>query len=108
MTLNEVQSLLQNINALKQIDHPNIAKYMQVYEHQHSQQGQIEEGSYIYITMELCRDDYLQQIMEDKSCMLEIEMQSMVNTLLKTLKFLHDKDIVHGNISYRSIMFQDH
>lgn len=85
------RELLNEIAILRSIDHPNIVRAIETYEHQ----------SRIYLVLELCsggdlyaRDPYT-----------EGQARSITYALLDAIAYLHSKDVTHRDLKYENIMF---
>ena len=80
---------------LKDLDHPNIIKY---YE-------EIEDGDYIFLVTEYCSGGELLDRITSKSEFTESEAASIAEALFKALKHCHSKNIAHRDIKPENILY---
>ena len=87
------------INILSKLDHPNIVKYF----------GTFEDDFYLHIMMEYLQGHDLYKIisLKDYTKIEEKDMSQIIFKLLKTLIFLHSKNIVHRDIKPENILFSN-
>ena len=81
---------------LKELDHKCIIKLLSSY----------EDDFYVYIKLEYFQG---KNLYEWRTCMKEdIEIfDKVIFQLLDVIKYLHDKDIIHGDLSVRNILVND-
>ena len=87
------------INILKEIEHPNIIKLIEVH----------ETTQYIYLVMELCNGGGLSDCLEDhmkknKKPFSEEIVQYLMRQIVSGLNYLHKKDILHRDIKLDNIL----
>jgi len=87
------------INILKEIEHPNIIKLIEVH----------ETTQYIYLVMELCNGGGLSDCLEDhmkknKKPFSEEIVQYLMRQIVSGLNHLHKKNILHRDIKLDNIL----
>jgi len=87
------QELLNEVAILKELDHANIAKAVETYEH----------DARLYLCLELCsggdlysRDPYTEERAAD-----------ILGQVLRAVSYLHSKGIIHRDLKFENIMFVD-
>lgn len=88
-----IDELRNEIEILRNLDHPNIVKAYEVFDNSHQ----------IYIIMELCSggDLYAKKPYSEK------EAAKIVGKLLSALKHMHAKGIIHRDLKFENIMFEN-
>lgn len=92
-----IQSIIREVNILRQLDHPNIVNYIETF----------EDPKFIYIVMEyIPGDNLLNLITYKKSNDFSIkDIQEIFKILLTTVQYLHDKKLVHRDLKPSNILF---
>lgn len=85
------KELLNEIDVLRSIDHPNIVKAVETFEYQNR----------IYLVLELCNGGDLYA----RDPYTETQAMSITYSLLDAIAYLHSKDITHRDLKYENIMF---
>jgi len=88
-----VEELKNEINILKQMDHPNIVKLHEVFSHKKQ----------IYMILELCDGGD----MYTRLPYTERESAYHTGKLLSAIKYMHDHGIVHRDLKFENIMFEN-
>ena len=85
------------IRILRELDHPNIVKYIDCY----------EDDRYIHIVMEYIPGEDLFKVITQRKFnnFTEADAADMIEHLLKAVLFLHNKNIVHRDIKPENILF---
>ena len=85
------------IKILRELDHPNIVKYIDCY----------EDDRYLHIVMEYIPGDDLFKVITHRKFnnFTEADAADMIENLLKAVLFLHNKNIVHRDIKPENILF---
>ena len=91
--------LTNEITILKDINHPNIVKFVEIH----------ETSKKIYIVTELCNGGNLLNNLENymeknKIAFSEEIVRYIMRQIIEGIKYLHNKKIVHTNISLDNIM----
>ncbi len=85
------KELLNEIEVLRSIDHPNIVKPIETFDYQNR----------IYLVLELCNGGDLYA----RDPYTESQAMSITYSLLDAIAYLHSKDITHRDLKYENIMF---
>ena len=88
------QKLLDEINILRKLEHPNI---MKIYEY-------FDDNEYIYIVSELCDQGDLLGKMQKLGSMSELVVKFLMEQILNALSYLHDNRVFHGDIKLENVM----
>ena len=87
--------LTNEINVMKQIDHPNI---IQLYE-------TFEDSQYIYLVLEVCEGGELFDKIIEISHFSEHDACSLFKQVISTISYLHSKHIVHRDLKPENFLF---
>ena len=86
-----VTELKNEIDILKQLDHPHIVRAIETFEHRNQ----------IFIVMELCsggdlysRDPYTEE-----------EAARICSSILSAIAYMHSKNVIHRDLKYENILF---
>ena len=90
----ERESLIDEIEILKGLEHPNI---MKVYE------SFVYENNY-YIISEMCDQGHLLSKMEKLERMDQIVVKFLMEQIFNAVAYLHSKNILHGDIKLENIL----
>ena len=90
----EGASLIDEIEILKNLEHPNI---MKVYE------SFVDENNY-YIISELCDQGHLLSKMEKLERMDQIVVKFLMDQIFNAVAYLHSKNILHGDIKLENVL----
>ena len=90
----EGASLIDEIEILKNLEHPNI---MKVYE------SFVDNNNY-YIVSELCDQGHLLSKMEKLGKMDPIVVKFLMDQILNAVAYLHSKNILHGDIKLENVL----
>ena len=88
-------SLLNEIDILKKLEHPNIVKIYECF---------FDEKHYIYIVSELCDQGDLLGKLTKLGTMSELVVKSLMGQILNAVSYLHDNKVFHGDIKLENIM----
>jgi calcium-dependent protein kinase len=91
--------LIDEVNILSELDHPNIVKYYESY----------EDDNYLNIVMEYLEGNDLFKLISSKKSnrFKEKDMAEIITNLFKALSYIHNKNIVHRDIKPENILFSD-
>ncbi len=90
----EGASLIDEIEILKNLEHPNI---MKVYE------SFVDNNNY-YIVSELCDQGHLLSKMEKLERMDQIVVKYLMDQIFNAVAYLHSKNILHGDIKLENVL----
>lgn len=85
---------INEINILRQLDHPNIMKIYEVF----------EDHDYYYIISEFCDQGNLAELMEQLGYLNEFLVKFMMHHIFNAVAYLHNNRIVHGDIKLENIL----
>jgi calcium-dependent protein kinase len=88
-----VEELRNEVEILRNLDHPNIVKAYETY----------DSSKQIYMIMELCSGGDLYA----RSPYSEKESAKHIGKLLSALKHMHDRGIIHRDLKFENIMFEN-
>ncbi|KAL8784919.1 MAG: hypothetical protein Q9213_003661 [Squamulea squamosa] len=86
----------QELNIVKQLEHPNIVQYIEHH----------ETPEYLYILMELVPHGDLQSVLQARQVLSEFHCQAIASQMCEALKYLHARDITHRDIKPDNILIQ--
>lgn len=81
---------------MRALSHPNIIKLYEVY----------ETKSSFYIVMEVLTGGNLNDFIKNKYVFKPDEIRIIIKTLLKTLQYIHSKNIMHRDIKPENILLR--
>ena len=95
----KMKYLTNEITILKDINHPNIVKFVEIH----------ETSKKIYIVTELCNGGNLSNNLENymeknKIAFSEEIVQYIMKQIIEGVKYLHNKKIIHRQLSLENIM----
>ena len=88
----EILQLRNEIDILRNLDHPNIIKPLEVY----------DGKKQIYMVLELCDGGDLYK----RAPYSEKDSATIMGKLLSAIKYMHDHGIVHRDLKFENIMFE--
>ncbi|KAL8772238.1 MAG: hypothetical protein Q9209_002450 [Squamulea sp. 1 TL-2023] len=86
----------QELNIVKQLQHPNIVQYIEHH----------ETPEYLYILMELVEHGDLQSVLQARKVLSEFHCQAIASQMCEALKYLHTRDITHRDIKPDNILIK--
>ena len=88
-----VKELKNEVEILKQLDHPHIVRAIETFQHKNQ----------IFIVMELCsggdlysRDPYTEE-----------EAARIVSAILSAVSYMHSRNVAHRDLKYENILFEN-
>ncbi len=100
LNVHKLQCIIDEINILRSVDHPNIVKYFETY----------EEDQYIHIVMEYIPGQNLLDLLTSKKYrknFTDYEICNLVTSILKAISFLHSRNIIHRDLKPENILICD-
>ena len=85
---------LAEVDIMRSLDHPNIIKVYDFF----------EEPDNFYLILELLEGGELFERLIEKSSFNEAEARDIAKTLLDTLKYCHDKNLIHRDVKPENIL----
>ena len=95
MTEEDRIGLLNEIDILKQVDHPNIVKLIYVY----------EDSQTFSLVLELMTGGELFETILEKSSFSEQEAKELILPIVDAIKYCHSLGIVHRDIKPENLLF---
>ena len=95
MTEEDRIGLLNEIDILKQVDHPNIVKLIDVY----------EDSQTFSLVLELMTGGELFETILEKSSFSEQEAKELILPIVDAIKYCHSLGIVHRDIKPENLLF---
>ena len=90
----EGASLIDEIEILKNLEHPNIMKVYECFVDNHN----------YYIVSELCDQGHLLSKMEKLERMDQIVVKFLMDQIFNAVAYLHSKNILHGDIKLENVL----
>jgi calcium-dependent protein kinase len=88
------QKLIDEIQILKKLEHPNIMKIYEYY----------DDSKNIYIVSELCDQGDLCGKMRKLGSMSEVVVKFLMDQILNAISYLHENRVFHGDIKLENVM----
>jgi len=63
-----------------------------------------EDKENVYLLFELCINDSLESFLKTRNYLSEFEVQYYVYQILKGLEYIHQNNIIHGNLTLKNIL----
>ncbi|CAG9332573.1 unnamed protein product [Blepharisma stoltei] len=93
----DIDKLLEEVEVLKKLDHPNIIKVYEVYHDQ----------LYLHIVTELCLGGELFEKMGQMLYFSEIQAAKFMKEILSAVNHCHSVGVVHGDLRPENILFEN-
>ena len=87
--------LKREVDIIKQLDHPNICRFLETYMDQ----------IHIYIVMEYCSGGTLKHKLLNKIDFTEYEVSEVMSKLFWATNYLHVKNIIHRDLKLENIVY---
>ena len=91
----DLKLLYREIELLRDLDHPNVVKFYEVYQDQ----------LYFHLVMEYCSGGELMQKFIKKKHFGEAEASEIMSKAFSAVKYLHEKGIVHRDIKPENFLY---
>ena len=89
--------VLNELEVVLQLDHFHIARVYEVY----------ESSASVFLITELCRGGELYTKLEQVKRFNEIETTFIVSQILKAVNYMHNLDIIHGDLKLENFLFSN-
>lgn len=90
------QRFLNEINALKKLDHPNIIKLFEIY----------EDEDDVYLVQELCSGGELFDYIINQEFLSEYQAAVIFNQILLSVMYCHKNGVCHRDLKPENFMFE--
>ena len=91
------KSLINEIKLQKNYKHPHIANYIDYF----------EDNESVFLISELCKNNTLEQLIQHRQKLTELEVQCYLFQIIKALKYLHSNHIIHRDLQLSNIFLTD-
>ena len=91
------QKLITEIKIHKSLHHPQIVAFEHVF----------EDKSNVYMLLELCQNQTLNELFERRKTLTEIEVQCYMIQLIKALQYLHSHRVIHRDLKLGNLFLND-
>lgn len=88
-------NLKNEIEVMKQVDHPNIVKLYDVY----------EDEKYFFLVMELCKGGELYEKIVEREQFSEAEARNTISPIFDAVIYCHELGIVHRDIKPENMLY---
>jgi len=95
--IENIESIINEIKALRKLNHPHIIKLHEVY----------ESDKYIHLVFEYLKGGELFEIIDERGVFSESEAQSLIKSMVETLSYVHSQKIIHRDLKPENIILQD-
>lgn len=89
------RQLRNEVDVMRKLEHPNIVQFLDVF----------EDRDYLHIVMELCSGGELFQRISERKKYTEADAAAVLRQVCLAVAYLHDRDIMHGDLKPDNIMF---
>ena len=97
LTVRRLEFLRNEVAVYLHIDHPNIARLLDVY----------EDSESVDLVMEFCSGKELYHRLVRKSCYSETDAAKTTYEMLLAINYLHEHDVVHRDIKLENFLYED-
>ena len=91
------QKLISEIKIHKSINHENIVKFEHYF----------EDAENVYMLIELCHNQTLNDLLKRRKRLTELEVQYYVLQMVKALKYLHNLKIIHRDLKLANLFLSE-
>lgn len=91
------QKLISEIKIHKSLHHPQIVAFEHYF----------EDTENVYILLEMCQNQSLNDLLKRRKRLTEIEVQCYVMQLIKALKYLHSHRVIHRDLKLGNLFITD-
>jgi calcium-dependent protein kinase len=91
------ERMINEIEILKTLDHPNI---LRIYEF-------FEDRKHYYIVMEYCKGGSLTQEIERRQHFTEVQAALVIAQVISAVGYLHERGILHGELTTENILLEE-
>ena len=95
--MNQLDDILNEIDILKHVKHPNIISLIQMY----------QSNDYFYLVMDLVSGGELFDRILSRGSYTEFDAAHLIQQILDAIEYLHDKGIVHRDLKPENLLFKN-
>eukprot|EP01017_Pseudomicrothorax_dubius_P002737 TRINITY_DN10205_c0_g1_i2.p1 TRINITY_DN10205_c0_g1~~TRINITY_DN10205_c0_g1_i2.p1 ORF type:complete len:620 (+),score=120.06 TRINITY_DN10205_c0_g1_i2:131-1990(+) len=91
------QKLISEIKIHRSLNHSNVVQFEHVFEDQDN----------VYILLEMCSNQTLNELIKRRKRLAEIEVQSYVSQIISGLKYLHANRVIHRDLKLGNLFLSE-
>lgn len=91
------QKLFSEIKIHKWLHHANIVNFEHVF----------EDSEAVYILLELCSNQTLNELIKRRKCLTELEVQCYLIQIISALKYMHSNRVIHRDLKLGNLFLSD-
>lgn len=91
------QKLQSEISIHRKLQHQHIVKFERFF----------EDSTHVYITMELCNNNSMTELMKRRKTLVEAEVRYYIHQIVEGLQYLHENLVIHRDLKLGNL-FIDH
>jgi polo-like kinase 1 len=91
------QKLMSEIKIHRSLHQPNVVQFEHVFEDQDN----------VYILLELCSNQTLNELLKRRKRLIELEVQSYVWQIIQALKYLHSNRVIHRDLKLGNLFLNE-
>ena len=91
------QKLLSEIRIHRSLNHPHIVKFEHVF----------EDNENVYILLEMCTNQTLNDLCKRRKRLLEFEAQYYIYQIVESLRYLHRNRVIHRDLKLGNLFLSD-
>ena len=91
------QKLLSEIRIHRSLNHPHIVKFEHVF----------EDNENVYILLEMCTNQTLNDLCKRRKRLLEFEAQYYIYQMVDSLRYLHRNRVIHRDLKLGNLFLSD-
>lgn len=97
LDLDSCKKLLNEVTILKEFDHPNLVKILDLF----------QDDDSVYIVEELFHGKELLDLIEKKHMLNEAFVCNIVNQVLQALAYCHGQNVIHRDVRPENILIEE-
>ena len=93
----KIEHLVNEIKIHRICKHPNIASFQRYF----------EDSKNVYILQEYCKNGTLEDVINKRKILTELEVRYYMKQLINALIYLHKLNIIHGNLKLSNLLISE-